>query len=327
VYGMNVSSSNKIETVLGPVVADWQGVVDAHNHVWISRLPGIPSNSPALDNPTLILNELNEYSQESGVAILDCQPGGCGRDGSQLVWLSRQSGVHIVGCTGFHRRRYYPPELGLWQEDASQLNTRFISELQYGMQETLANDVPVRAGFIKVGVEARLEDTPQGVLEAAAFAAAQTQAAIEVHTEKGAEAERILDFFIACGVLPRKIILCHMDKRPDFGLHCELAQAGVLLEYDTFYRPRYDPETYLWPLIHKMVAAGFDYSVALATDMAETHFWKQFGGSPGLIGLVRLIRPRLLTEGIPQPSVEKLMGKNITVRLAVQDLPSVTSRS
>jgi phosphotriesterase-related protein len=63
--------------------------------------------------------------------------------------------------------------------------------------------------------------------------------------------------------------LRHIDKRPDHGLHAELTQAGVMLAYDTFFRPKYDPERNLWPQISAMVAAGLNHVVALATDVAE----------------------------------------------------------
>ena len=42
-----------------------------------------------------------------------------------------------------------------------------------------------------------------------------------------------------------------------------------MLAYDTFFRPKYDPERNLWPQISAMVAAGLNHVVALATDVAE----------------------------------------------------------
>ena len=107
-----------------------------------------------------------------------------------------------------------------------------------------------------------------------------------------------------------------MDKAPDFGLHRALAQAGVLLEYDTFYRPKYSPERGVWPLIEQMVAAGYAGSVALATDMAEASLWRCFGGGPGLAGLLTLIRPRLENMGLSPSAIQKLFGGNIARRLA-----------
>jgi phosphotriesterase-related protein len=116
------------------------------------------------------------------------------------------------------------------------------------------------------------------------------------------------------------MILCHMDKRPDFGLQRELAQAGVLLEYDTFYRPKYDPEANLWPLIERMAAAGLDGAVALATDMADPALWA-FGGGPGPASLPGSIRARLQAMGLSPTPIERMLGYNITARLAGMAAP------
>jgi phosphotriesterase-related protein len=125
--------------------------------------------------------------------------------------------------------------------------------------------------------------------------------------------------------MPRQVILCHIDKRPDFGLHRELAQAGVLLEYDTFYRTKYDPEANLWPLIAQMAAAGLDGSIALATDMADPTLWA-YGGGPGPVAFPGSIRARLCTLDLTAASVERMMGSNIATRLARSDVPRCNGR-
>ncbi len=123
------------------------------------------------------------------------------------------------------------------------------SELEHGLQETLQTESPLRAGFIKIAIEATWAECPHAALEGAASAALRSGALMEIHTEKGALAEKACIYFIDQGVLPSQLVLCHMDKRPDFGLQKELARLGVLLEYDTFYRPKYKPAEKLWPLI------------------------------------------------------------------------------
>jgi 5-phospho-D-xylono-1,4-lactonase len=168
---------------------------------------------------------------------------------------------------------------------------------------------------VKAACEASLTETPRDLLEGAAWAAQQTGAALAVHTEQGQAAAEIVRFLLSAGVEAGRVILCHIDKRPDFGLHRELAQAGVLLEYDTFHRPKYHPEANLWPLIARMAAAGLDGSVALATDMADPAMWA-YGGGPGPASLPGGIRARLRATGLPEEAVNRMMGRNIAARLA-----------
>ncbi len=313
-------------TVTGPVPAGALGVIDAHNHVWLAP-PGpaegadVAAGRPAWpDLPTPadigpVIQELADYRAAGGGAIADCQPGRAGRAAAMLRRLAVASGVAIIACTGFHLRRYYLPDEPFWSLPADAVADHFIGELLASVEDAPGGQ-PIRAGFIKVACEETLAASPLGLLEAAAWAAAETGAALEVHTEMGASAEAIVPFLTGRGVQPGQIVLCHMDKRPDFGLHRELAAGGVLLEYDTFYRPKYDPERNVWPLLERMIAAGLASAVAIATDMAGRAMWARLGGGPGLAALLTVIRPRLQQIGAPGEAIAALLGGNIARRFA-----------
>ena len=302
--------------VSGPISPSSLKVVDAHNHLWIEAVDGGSPGSPHLTDYDAILSELKEYFEAGGAAIVDCQPGGCGRNGTRLLELSRESGVAVIAATGFHRRTYYPGSWWMWGAPSQAIARYFIDEVQSGLRETLELPEAVRAGFIKCACESTVAETPQAPLEAAAWAAAELGLCVEVHTEKGADAKGILDFFVGRGVRAGQIVLCHMDKRPDLGLHRSLAEAGACLEYDTFYRPKYAPDRNVWSLIEAMVLNGFDNSIALATDMAEASMWRHLGGRPGLTGFVKEIRPRLEEMRLGTPAIQNLIGGNIARRLS-----------
>ena len=308
-----------VRTVLGEIPYEMLGVTDAHNHVWIDPIPGADPAAPVLNQFDLICDELRSYREAGGESLLDCQPGGCGRDGNKLAELSRQSNVNILACTGFHRQKYYPPRAPLFSMSALQAADYFINELTVSLTETSDQAEKVCAGFIKIALEAKWSDTPPAPLEAAAEAARQTGALVEIHTEKGALAEKAVVYFQDRGVTPQQLVLCHMDKRPDTGLHTELIRCGVLLEYDTFYRPKYEPETNLWPLIVSMVDSGMSAGLVLATDMAEAEMYSSIGGGAGLASLPTDIKLRLMKMGINENSIRQMLGGNIARRLAGLD--------
>jgi phosphotriesterase-related protein len=136
--------------------------------------------------------------------------------------------------------------------------------------------------------------------------------ALLVHTEAGAAAEQIVTRLLGYGAAADRLVICHIDKRPDFGLHRELAQAGVLLEYDTFFRPKYDPERNVWPLLQRMAADGLAGQVAIGTDLAGTAFWQETGPA----ALPGEIVSRLRTLGFESSTIRRLTGGNIADRLA-----------
>ena len=303
-----------VQTVTGPVPAQDIGIADAHSHLWIDSVAGADPAAPRLNNEELLLAGLEAFSQAGGEAIVDCQPAGCGRDANHLFRLSTASRVKIIACTGFHRRRYHGPDYPLFQMPAGKAYDFFLGEIEYGLTETGDSSQVVRPGFIKIAAERTLSESPLALFEAAAAAANRTGLAIEMHTERGADIVDFLTFFIDQGLTPERLIFCHVDKRPDFGLHRELAQAGLLLEYDTFFRPKYEPERNVWPLLRQMIAAGLASSIALATDMAESALWRH----PGPQAFLTTIGQRLAEEGIDSDSKRKLLGGNIIGRLALQ---------
>ncbi|KAF0111943.1 MAG: Uncharacterized protein FD147_457 [Chloroflexi bacterium] len=311
-----LSAPRPVITVQGPVPYERLGITDAHSHMWIESVPGADPSGPVIDQFDPILKELAEYRAKGGQTVLDCQPEGCGRNGNRLLTLSKDSKVNIIACTGFHRKKYYPQNHWLWGVRAQKVCDFLCSEFEHGLYETLNLSSPVKAGFIKIALESSWADCPQAALEGAAFAAVISKALIEIHTEKGALAEKACVYYTDRGVLPNQLVLCHMDKRPDAGLHKELARLGVLLEYDTFYRPKYNPQTNLWPLIESMVSNGFSDRVALATDMAETELYHYIGGGAGLASLPGEIQNRLNENGFPETACKQMLGGNIARRLA-----------
>jgi len=305
-----------VMTVWGPLPHDRLGITDAHNHVWIEPVPGAGPDAPVLNQFDLILKELVEYREFGGATLLDCQPGGSGRNGNKLLALSEESGVNLIACTGFHRKKYYPENYWLWEAGAQKVSDFLCSELEVGLDETLETASPVRAGFIKIALETVWKSCPQAALEGAASAAYKTKALLLIHTERGALAEKACVYFSDMGIPPHQLVFCHMDKRPDPSLHKELANIGVLLEYDVFYRPKYEPTTNLWPLIEQMVSAGFSSSLAFATDMAEANLYHFIGDGPGLKSLPGEIHEKIRDLGYTEIAQKQMLGGNITRRLA-----------
>lgn len=315
---MDAQTDRLVMTVLGPVPPQALGLTDAHSHLFIGPVAGGDPHAPVLTNEAAVARELDQFRAAGGGTIVDCQPGtGCGRDGRALVRLSEATGIRVVAATGFHRRRYYGPEATLFHLPAETAAGLFVDELTTGLAETQGTADVARAGFIKIAAEATVEETPAALLEAAVAAARQTGCTIEMHTERGAAVAELVAGLVDLGLEPERLVACHVDKRPDFGLHRELAGAGVMLEYDTFFRPKYEPETHLWPLIGQMVDAGLAHRVALATDMAEPQLWAEQGGRPGLAGWFELILPGLQALGLTTEEIGLLTGRNIADRLAM----------
>ncbi|MBP8973186.1 MAG: hypothetical protein KBH93_04855 [Anaerolineae bacterium] len=302
-----------IQTVSGPLPAADVGLADGHAHVWIQPPDGTdPAARLDLHDEAAIRAELSDFRAAGGTLLVDCQPGEAGRDARALAHLSAATGVRITATTGFHQQKYYPPGCWLWSASAEDAAAYFVEELTIGTRESGGT---VRAATIKIGYEGVIEGQTRALMEAAAAASRQTGALILFHTERGANVEALLPFFARQGVPAERLYLCHVDKRPDGGLHRELAQAGALLGYDTFARPRYDPERTTWPLLAALVGEGLGGHIAVCLDMALAGMWRHYGGGPGLLFLAEQIVPRLRALGLPAATIRDLTGGNIARRL------------
>jgi predicted metal-dependent phosphotriesterase family hydrolase len=294
--------------VLGPRDGATLRVIDAHAHLWIAAGP---EGSPRLEDEELALRELRELRSAGGDALIDCQPGGCGRDGAVLRRLMEASGVAVVAVTGFHLRRHYLPGTGPWADPDGALEC-FAGELRDGLAEAPA----ARAGIVKCAWTGA-GGPERALLEAGLAAARREGAPVLVHTERGEAVERLCELVLDAGVPPGRVQLSHVDKRPDHELHRELARAGFVLGYDTFLRPRYRPAERVWPLLHALVREGLWRHVTLGTDLVERADWHAAGG-PGLRALPLDVVGALRRAGVEGEPLRALAGGN-AVRLLCHD--------
>lgn len=301
--------SGGIRTVTGLLEAGSVGVADAHCHLWI--FPSVPG-APTLADRELAVAELSAFAEEGGSLVVDCQPGGCGRNAGILHGLARQTGVAVVAASGFHLRRYYPedPEGGPWSEPPEEAAARFEREVVDGTPE----EPSVKAGVLKSAWTGG-GGAESGLMEAVLDVARRTSTPVVVHTEAGAGVETLTEICADSGLYPSLIQISHLDKRPDPVLHRELAEAGFVLGYDTFHRPKYDPDSGVWELLRMALSQGFWSQITLGLDIADSSSWAAEGG-PGLRSLATEIVPRLRAEGAGTREIAGLSGGNVAGLLA-----------
>ncbi len=312
-----------VETVTGPLAIDSVSLADGHGHVWIHPAEGVTGEARIeLDDPAKMGRELAGFAAAGGSLIVDCQPGGAGRDARMLRRLSRETGIAITATTGAHQQKYYSQDFWLWSANVDEAADWFIEELTVGMRDVVPSAVTddpepsPRAVVVKIGYEGVIEGQTRVLMEAAAIASVRTGASILFHTERGLNVEALLPFFSQRGVPPTRLYLCHVDKRVDIGLHTELAQAGALLGYDTFARPKYHPDEGAWRLIAALAGAGLDHAVAVCLDLAFPVNFRAWGGEPGLRFLPEVVVPRLAREGYSAQTIRRLTATNVLERLA-----------
>lgn len=240
--------------------------------------------------------------------MIDATPTALGRKPAALARISRATGIHVVATTGGHREAHYAPGHWLLELSSGELANRFTDDVHVGMPvrdaagsaEVVATEagLPVRAGVLKAGIgywgwtafEWR-------VLTAIADAHARTGAPVMAHLEHGSAAFELLEVLASDGVRPEAVLLAHIDRNPDPGLHAELAAAGAYLGYDGFARTRDWPDSVLIDCLVRSAESGATDRLMIGGDVARRTRYVAYGGRPGLAYVGRRVVPRLVQAG------------------------------
>lgn len=309
---MEVMQQVKIEDLSISPSKKSPDLVDAHSHIWLKAMETSHKIIPRCNLTTynLIKTQLLDFKSIGGNAIIDCSPYGCGRDGNILKKLSKETGIKIIAVTGFHKEEYYEPGVPILNFNYNQAKDFFTDEIMLGLKECIDADIIFKAGLIKIAFNTRINERYLELASAAVSVSKATDTNIIVHTEKGQAVESIVELFEKEEIEPRKVMLHHLDKRNNVDLHIKLAKKGYYLEYDTFLRPKYNPEENLWPLILKIVDKGYEDSIVVGSDIYGIKMWEDFTKKGGLVNFFNLIISKLENLKIPENIITKIIGGN-----------------
>ena len=240
-----------IQTVLGPIKEEDLGVCLPHEHIWCDQNYGPrfdvmgstrnPSGFMKLDNFDLVASELRAFKDAGGGALVEVTCNGWGRDLDMLARLSEAAEVHIISTSGF----YIEPHIPYFVDDYSveRLADYITTEVQQGV-----GDSQRRCGVFKSAIHrARVEAVELKVLQAVAIAQKRTGAAITTHTTGGRRMEvpggtvgvHQLQILKAAGVDPTRLIVGHVDERPDIDVLTSLADEGCFIQFDVIGKEHY----------------------------------------------------------------------------------------
>lgn len=300
-----------VETVTGRISAGELGFCQPHEHLFVRRTPASEAN-PALriDDEALSARELEAWRAAGGDTLIDCQPGGAGRDIHALRRLSEKTGARIVAVTGYHMPIFYPAGHWVFTEPVERLQERFLRELIEGATDD-ENEPPVRPGAVKAAIG---KDGPVGrfaaCLRAAAGAAARAGVPLILHTEYGAGAVQAVAVCEAEGLDPARIAVCHVDRQAtERTIHEEVVRTGAYLEYDTIARYKYHDDESEVRLIKHMLSLGYGDRLLMSLDTTAARL-ASYGGAPGLSFILRDFIPMLKGAGVSDAGIAAITSEN-----------------
>ena len=292
-----------VRAVLGDADPANLGWIDYHDHMF-QATPLLPGDE--LDDEPASTREAGLLADSGFQTVVDATPYGLGRRPAALARISTVTGLTIVMTTGVHHSGHYLPGDPVLNASTADLAELFVADLLDGARVVdswhepanraqTPSGAPVRAGLVKVGIGYwTIDEFSSRAVVAAAEAHRQTGAPIMVHLEHGSATHEVLDRFAAEGVPAARVILAHVDRNPDPGLHRDLADRGAYLGYDGPSRHRSWPDdTLIRCLADVTSGTAGARRVVLGGDVARRSRYVAYGGMPGLAYLGTRFVPRL----------------------------------
>lgn len=209
----------QIRTILGNIRPTLAGLVDSHDHLFLST-PLMPGGE--LVDKNAAIEELREFGRFGGGTIVQWTPGGLRRNLAGLAQISMKTGVHIVAATGRHRRAAYGRDSLMPRLSVDELTELFV------------HDVTNRScGLIKVGTGYnRICSDEADALHAAAAAHHVTGVPVAIHLEQGSGADLVLSALFKDNVPAHSIVLGHLGRNSDRRYIKDAARSGAWLCLD-----------------------------------------------------------------------------------------------
>jgi 5-phospho-D-xylono-1,4-lactonase len=266
-------TADTVRTLTGDVPADTLGIVNSHDHLFLTT-PALPGDE--LQGNDGARRELLDFGTAGGKTVIQWTPRGLRRGLPGLRILSQTTDTLIVAATGRHRRELYGPGDPVANAGAGELAGMFIDDVRHQ-----------RCGLIKVGTGyLGMNAFERESVEAAAVAHHVTGAPIAVHLERGTAGHEVLEAFRTEGIAPDSLILGHIGRNPDPYYVVDLAQSGAFLTLDGPSAENHLTDWRLMPLIQKLAVAGNLAQLLLGADTTKSRAQGVSGG-PGMGGLLR----------------------------------------
>ena len=302
-----------IYTVCGKIEPKEMGVTLGHEHFkweddtdkalmrYAERITDSIEDTHSFEMIMPILEDVKRYGCQT---IVETSPPIGGENMPLLYRLSKASGIHIIGNTGWNiEKTMFDPN-----DDSSveRLANRWISDFFEGM-DTVDNHV-IRPGFIKLLLDrGKLSEVDKAMLHAAMIASEKTGMPIHCHileAEMVYDVAAILDGF---GFDFNRFLWAHVDKESDLEVIEFAIKKGMWLGIDQI---RVGTEEERCKLLMDVIDRGASETVLLSQDY---DFYEEAVADTvnhPCAYLFKRFMPYCIQQGMKQNQLESILREN-----------------
>ncbi len=301
-------------TVLGPILPEEFGPALPHEHLlvdfsgWDARKPYDVSEVIDVVTPHV------RAAYDAGMrGMAECTPAYLARDPEMLREVSKRTGMHLVTNCGYYGAvddKFVPSYAHGDTPDA--LAERWTREFREGIGNT-----GIRPGFIKTAVDnGPLSHIDEKLVRAACRCQRETGLTIGCHTTSEEAIRDIARVLEDEEAPPGRFIWIHAQAVDDPGLHLDMAERGMWIEFDGI-RPNTIARHV--GLVQQMREAGHLSRVLLSHDAGWYTVGEPKGGDfRGFTLLSKAFLPALREAGVAEDAITRLTKTNPARAFAIR---------
>ncbi|XP_064652011.1 phosphotriesterase-related protein-like isoform X1 [Lineus longissimus] len=345
-----MSSTGRIQTVLGPLAPSALGVTLCHEHLsidiryfveksqppeHIKHLKYLPfclenvdklkdhpyfnvDNMRTDDEHDAILEELIYFKKNGGATIVDNSTVGMKRDVEVYREFARKTGVNVVAGSGF----YHEPGVAASQPSVLAMAVEEMSEVMLKDLTEGCDGTDIKCGVIgEVGCSWPLTDFEKRNLRATAEVQAATGCPVILHPgPNGDGAFEMVRILQEAGCDIKKTVMSHLDRTIiDYDDLVTFAQTGCICEYDMFgCEQAYEGQPWSFNMPDddekvRRVKHLCDEGFEDKITVGHDHHSKHSlmkYGGHGFSHILLNIVPKMLKVGITQQQIDKILIHN-----------------
>jgi predicted metal-dependent phosphotriesterase family hydrolase len=320
----------RIETVNGPIGPEELGMTLMHEHV-LTVAPGRFFSGGRLDDTVDLavraLSGLHEFGVGAVVDLTGRSRVAAAPDVTALRSVSERTGLHVVLGVSLYKEPF-PSWVGA--ADIDEVTDHFVALVEARGAGLL--------GEVGTGLDTVTPDEAK-CLRAAARVHLRTGRAISTHCTLGTMAREQVDLLTEEGADLNRIVIGHLDLKPDVDEIEGVLRTGVNVAFDTFGKEWFDyqvpdssghggGEYVKWAYrrtdqdritaLVELIRRGWDRQLVLSSDISgrEAYLNPETHGQWGYAFLFQRILPAIRRAGVEEPSIRRMMIDNPTRILA-----------
>lgn len=301
-----------IYTVLGAIEKDAMGITMSHEHfkweldedfaydMYFNKRYKDEENAKYHEVIMPVLSHLKSLSVQT---IVETSPPIGGQNIKLLYSLAKESGIHIIPCTGCNISKHAYEMIA--SNFVQQLSDRWIHDFEEGLD--CIEGTVIKPSYIKLLLDkGPMSDVDKAMLEAAIITSKKTGLGIHCHIMEAIHVQAVLDLLQTHEMDMTRFLWAHSDHEGNKEVIMKVLESGAYVGVDSIQETHFEK---CYDLFNWIIEAGYEKQVLLSEDL--DFYTEQMGKNDLQCGrMFSDFLPHCIMMGISKEKIHNVLTDN-----------------